>query len=129
MSDMLKLDDLSPEELAKIIKEAQGIKRQKVEEARAAKPMKRGRGIMEFTKRTHLEYPDISNDELYQLLSDNFEGASRSVMETCRSDFKHSLKVLGDMGRLKELDEVEPEPEEEEVVEEFTPRRRRHAAE
>lgn len=138
---------LSTAELAQKIKALTALKRVKSEEERAAKPpTKRGRGILETTKKILLEQPDIANDDLFNLITERCGSCSRTVMETVRSDFKHSLRVLKEAGRLKEPDEItpveeappeeaaeeeetspEPEPEPEEATPD-TPRRRRHVA-
>jgi hypothetical protein len=143
--DIDSFSSLSTTELAQKIKALTALKRVKSEEERAAKPpSKRGRGILETTKKILLEQPDIHNDDLFNLITERCGSCSRTVMETVRSDFKHSLRVLKEAGRLKEPDEMavivvedpvelEPEPEPEpEVQEEETmpepPRRRRGVA-
>lgn len=113
LDDMDTLASLSTAELAEKIKTLTALKRVKVEEERAAKPpSKRGRGILETTKKILLEQPDIPNDDLFKVITERCGSCSRIVMETVRSDFKHSLRVIKDAGRLKEPDEVAPiEPE------------------
>jgi hypothetical protein len=125
MSDTEDVDtfaDLSTAELAEKIKVLTALKRVKSEEERAAKPpTKRGRGILETTKKILLEQPDIENDELFKLITERCGSCSRTVMETVRSDFKHSLRVLKEAGRLKEPDEVTPVVEKTEPPEEPEP--------
>lgn len=137
MSDLDDTDTLaalSAAELSEKIKTLTALKRVKSEEERAAKPpSKRGRGILETTKKILLEQPDIPNDDLFKLITERCGSCSRVVMETVRSDFKHSLRVLKDAGRLKEPDEVAPIVEtQEEMIEapevEEPRKRRQHVA-
>jgi hypothetical protein len=117
---------LSAAELAKQIKALTVLKRVKAEEERAAKPpTKRGRGILEFTKKTLLLQPEITNDELFKLVTEKCGTCSRIVMEAVRSDFKHTLKILREEGYYKDPEIV---PEEEAVPEPPEGKRRRHLA-
>lgn len=103
MSDSVDASTLSREELAEYIKQLQNLKRDKAEEERINKtPAKRGRGVMEHTKRVLLDDPNISNDDLYKKVSELVGPPlpSRLVMTTTRSDFMATLRILEEAGRL-----------------------------
>src|SRR5690242_18138289 len=78
------------------------------EEIRKTKPpAKRGRGVLEAAKRILWETPNIKMDDLHKQVSEKCGQASLTVLQTARSDFFHTLKVLKELGALKDPKRVE----------------------
>jgi hypothetical protein len=102
-TQLIDLDEMSLEEVTSFIKTAQDKKRSLADAARLAKgPTKRGRGILETAKRILYANPNISLDNLYKEVSDKCGKCSLSVLQTVKSDFFNTMRVLEELGALKE---------------------------
>lgn len=94
---------LSVAELAAKIKELQLRKRQAEDEERANKPVpRRGRGVMAEAKKILWYNPDIEIAELHKQVVSKCGPCSLTVIQTTRSDFRNTIEVLRELGKLKE---------------------------
>lgn len=94
---------MSVSELAAKIKELQVRKRQAEDEERANKPPpRRGRGVMATAKRILWFEPNIDIADLHKRVVSECGPCSLTVIQTTRSDFRNTIEVLRELGKLKE---------------------------
>lgn len=102
LEQLNKQDEMTPDQLRELGKQLQAKRLELEAEARRSKgPTKRGRGVLETTKKILLDEPDIPADELYKRITEKCGTCSYAVMQTVRSDFAHTLRVLEEAGRLQ----------------------------
>jgi hypothetical protein len=101
--DGLSLEQLTSKDLGAQIKQLQVLKRQVEEEERASKPApRRGRGVMSTAKKILWFEPDIDIADLHKRVVDQCGPCSLTVIQTVRSDFRNTIEVLRELGKLKE---------------------------
>lgn len=118
----LDIDSMSVEQLtakktdvAEQIKKLQLLKRQVEDEERAKKPPpRRGRGVMSTAKRILWFEPNIEITDLHKQVVKECGPCSLTVIQTVRSDFRNTLEVLRELGKLKEEPGMSDPPVEEE---------------
>ncbi len=111
-SDLLNIDlsKLTSAQLATIGKQVATVKRVKVEEEAKNKPYSpRGRGVMAAIKTVVYKNPTLTGDALLAAVRNEISVAdkdgrktSKSVVDTARSDFINSIRVLKELGALKD---------------------------
>lgn len=124
--DELDLDNMSVEELTakkmnlgERIKKLQLMKRQVEDEERANRPPpRRGRGVMSTAKRILWFEPNIDIAELHKRVVAECGPCSLTVIQTVRSDFRNTIEVLRELGKLKEEPGMSDPPMKEEEEDE-----------